>query len=151
MFTGIVQFSHYEFEMLNPNAPWYCRLCNETIFAFNLIEDDSEFQSTIRNFMSNSLYLDILGRYQDSEIFDPFELNLSDNDNIFEYQGELDPDKNYFSQLAHHLSKSSNYYIEESFNKYIQRNSVINDDFYVMHVNIRSTPANLNNFFIVHE
>ena len=46
------QFSHYEFEMLYLNAPWYCRLCNETIFAFNHIDDDSEFQSTITNFMS---------------------------------------------------------------------------------------------------
>ena len=63
------QFSHYEFEMLHPNTPWYCGLCNETIFAFNHIDDDSEFQSTIRNFMSNSLYLDILNRYQDSEIY----------------------------------------------------------------------------------
>ena len=42
------------------------------------------------------------------EIFDPFELNDNDNDKIIEYQGELDPDKNYFNQLAHHLSKSSN-------------------------------------------
>ena len=41
--------------------------------------------------MSNSLYLDTLNRYQDSEIFDPFELNLSDNDNIVEYQCELVP------------------------------------------------------------
>ena len=47
--------------------------------------------------MSNSLYLDILNRYQDSDIFDPFELNISDNDNIVEYQGELDPDENYFN------------------------------------------------------
>ena len=71
-----------------------------------------------------------LSRYRDSEIFDPFELNLGDNDNIVEYQGGLDPDKNYFNQLAHRLSKSSNYYIEESFNKYTQRNNVINDDFF---------------------
>ena len=97
--------------------------------------------------MSNSLYLDILSRYQDSEIFDPFEFNISDNDNIIEYQGELDPDKNYFNQLAHHMSKNSNYYIEESFNKYTQKNNVINDDFSIIHVNIRSIPANLNIFY----
>ena len=62
--------------------------------------------------MSNSLYLDILNKYQDSKVFDAFELSLSDNDKIVEYQGELDPDKNYFNQLAHHPSKSSNYYTE---------------------------------------
>ena len=92
MFTGIVHNFHImNFTCLNPNTPWYCRLCNETILAFNHIDDDSEFQTKIKNFVSNSLYLDILNRYQDSEIFDPFELNLSDNDNIVEYQCELVP------------------------------------------------------------
>ena len=132
--------------MVDTDTPWYCRLCNENIFAFNQIDDDSEFESAIRNFMSSSLCHDGLDRYQGIEIFDPFELNDDDSDKIIEYQGELDPDKNYFNQLAHHLSKSSNYYIEESFNKYIQRNNVNKEDFSIMHVNIRSIPANLNNF-----
>ena len=34
-----------------------------------------------------------------------------------EYQGELDSDKNYFNQVSYHLSQSSNYYCEDSFNK----------------------------------
>ena len=34
-------------------------------------------------------------------------------------EGDIDPDKNYFNQLSHHLSKSSNYHTEESFNKFI--------------------------------
>ena len=42
--------------------------------------------------MNTSLYLDALDRHQDSKIFDPFELKDDDNDNIIEYQGELDPD-----------------------------------------------------------
>ena len=94
--------------------------------------------------MNTSLYLDALDRHQGSEIFDPFELNDDDNYNIIEYQGELDPDKNYFNQLAHHLSKSSNYHIEDSFNKYIIRNNANMDDFSLLHKNIRSIPANLS-------
>ena len=66
------------------------------------IDDDSEFQSTIRNFLSSSLCHDGLDRYQGTEIFDPFELNDDDSDKIIEYQGELDPDNNY---LAQHLSQ----------------------------------------------
>ena len=31
--------------------------------------------------------------------FDPFEID-GDSDHIVEYQGELDPDKNYFSQFS---------------------------------------------------
>ena len=138
------QFSHAEFQFIETNTPWYCRLCNESIFAFNHIENDSEFVWTLRQFMNTSLYLDALDRHQDSEIFDPFELNDDDNDNIIEYQGELDPDKNYFNQLAHHFSKSSNYHIEDSFNKYIIRNNVNMDDFSLLHNNIRSIPANIS-------
>ena len=115
------QFSHTEFQLIETNTPWYCRLFNENIFAFNHIESESEFVWTLRQFMNTSLYLDALDRHQDSEIFDPFESNDDDNDNIIEYRGELDPDKNYFNQLAHHLSKSSNYHIEVSINKYIIR------------------------------
>ena len=34
---------------------------------------------------------------------DPFEIN-DDSDHIVEYQGELDPDKNYVNQFSYHLS-----------------------------------------------
>ena len=64
-----------------------------------------------------------------SEIFDPFEIN-DDNDHIVEYQGELDPDKNYFKQFLYHLSQSSIYYCEESFNKCIARCNNGNDIFH---------------------
>ena len=90
--------------MVDTDTPWYCRLCKENIFAFNHIVDDSEFESVIQNFMSSALCHGGLDRYQGTEIFDPFELNDDDSDMIIEYQGGLDPDKNYFNQLAHHLS-----------------------------------------------
>ena len=115
-------------------------------FAFNHIDDDPEFESAIRNFMSSSLCHDGLDIYHGTEIFDPFELNDDESGKVIEYQCELDPVKNYFSQLAHHLKKSSNYCIEESFNKYIQINNVNKEDIFIMRVNIRSIPANLNNF-----
>ena len=50
----------------------------------------------------------------DSMIFDPFEINEIE-DEIIEFHGEQDPDRNYFNQFSHQLSKSSNYYIEDSF------------------------------------
>ena len=54
----------------------------------------------------------------DSMIFYPFEINEIE-DEIIEFHGEQDPDRNYFNQFSHQLSKSSNYYIEDSFNKYV--------------------------------
>ena len=53
--------------------------------------------------------------HPDSMIFDPFEINEHE-DQIVEYNCELDPDRNYFNQFSHQLSKNSNYYNEDSFN-----------------------------------
>ena len=58
-----------------------------------------------RYHQSNSINLIPLD--PDSEIFDPFEIN-DDSDHIVEYQGELDPDKNYFNQFSYYLSQSGN-------------------------------------------
>ena len=70
----------------------------------------------------------------DSMIFYPFEINEDENQTI-EYHGELVPDRNYFNQFSHQLKKNSNYYIEDSFNKYIKRNS------YERKKNILCTPT----------
>ena len=65
--------SHGEFELIETNTRWYCRLCNENIFAFNHIESDSEFLGTLNNFMNGSLCLDVFDRHQETGIFDPFQ------------------------------------------------------------------------------
>ena len=57
-------------------------------------------------------------------------------------KSERDPNKNYFNQIAHNLTKSSYYHIEESFNKYSQKNNGKNNYFSIIHVNIRITPNN---------
>ena len=81
----------------------------------------------------------------DSMIFDPFEINEIE-DEIIEFHGEQDPDRNYFNQFSHQLSKSSNYYIEDSFNKFVKRNCQGTENLSFIHSNIRSIPANLNAF-----
>ena len=83
--------------------------------------------------------------YSESNIFDPFEISEND-ESIIEYQGELDPDKHYHKQLAHHLSRSSNYYSENSFNKLIRQKGISSEDFSIIHINTRSVPANLSSF-----
>ena len=110
--------SCYEFTIIKNSALWFCRICNGNIFPFNNIDDENEFQLTIQDFGRCSLNTTYQSLYVDSKIFDPFDINEND-DNIIEYQGELDPDKNYSNQLAHHLSRSSNYYSEDTLNKLI--------------------------------
>ena len=83
--------------------------------------------------------------HPDSMIFDPFEIN-GDEDQTIEYHGELDPNRNYFNQFSHQLNKNSNYYIEDSFNKYVKRNCYEREKIYFVHSNIRSIPANLTAF-----
>ena len=138
-------FSGDEFTAVQTGALWYCRICNENIFPFNNIDDDHEFFLAITN--NNKIPLDNnhQNNYSESKIFDPFEINEND-DSIIEYQGELDPDKHYFNQLAHHLSRSSNYYSEDSFSKLIRQKGISSKDFSIIHTNIRSVPANLSSF-----
>ena len=124
------------------NSHWYCRLCNEDIFPFNHIENYLEFRQALHD-SNTSQCLDPLD--PDSDIFDPFEIN-DDSDHIVEYQGELDPDKNYFNQFSYHLSQSSNYYCEDSFNKCIDRCNMNKDLLSLIHLDIRSLPANLTDF-----
>ena len=69
--------------------------------------------------MESSFYTKHQRYFSKEKIFDPFEIN--ENENIIEYQCELDPDKHYFNQHAHHLSRSSNYYSEENLNKRIRQ------------------------------
>ena len=78
-------------------------------------------------------------------IFYSFEIN-EDEDQTIEYHGELDPDRNYFNQFSHLLIKNSNYYIEDSFNRYIKMNSYKREKWYLVHSNIRSIRANLTAF-----
>ena len=83
--------------------------------------------------------------FTESKIFDPFEINEND-DSTIEYQGELDPDKHYFNQLAHYQSRSSNYYSEETLNKLICLKGINLDGLSLLHANIRSVPANMSIF-----
>ena len=75
---------------------------------------------TLDQFMSGALMPAGEFLYPDSMIFDPIEINEHE-DQILEYNGELDPDRNYFNQFSHQLSKNRNYYNEDSFNKYIKQ------------------------------
>ena len=85
---------------------------------------------------NHSLYLG-----NESKLFHPFEINEDEND-ILDYHGDLDPDKFYFNQYSHRLIKSCNYFVEETFNKYLLKHNVSQNSFSIMHLNIRSMPAN---------
>ena len=81
----------------------------------------------------------------ESKLFHPFEINEDEND-ILDYHGDLDPDKCYFNQYSHRLIKSCNYFVEETFNKYLLKHNVSQNSFSIMHLNISSMLANFTSF-----
>ena len=143
-------FSGDEFTAVQTGALWCCRICNENIFPFNNIDDDHEFYLAITNYEKIPLGNKHQINYSESKIFDPFEINEND-DSIIEYQGELDPDKHYFNQLAHHLSRSSNYYSEESFIKLIRQKGISSDDFVYNTYKYQKCPCQSVQFFVLYE
>ena len=133
------------FQNVKTSGNWFCRLCNQNIFAFNHIDDYREFVFTLHEFTKAAckpVNHMIKTCKWGGGVFHPSEINDIDN-NIIDYQRDIDPDKNYFNQLSHHLSKISNLHTEESFNKFILRNNLDKDNNSMLHVNIRSVPANL--------
>ena len=138
------QFSCDEFTVVKTGAFWYCRICSEKIFPFNNI-DDHEFHLAITETEMKLFDANHQNKFSESKIFDPFEINEND-DSMIEYQDELDPDKHYFKQLAHYLSRSSNYYSEKTLSKLISLKGINSEGLSGLHANIRSVPANLSNF-----
>ena len=140
--TMILYTEAGEFTAVQNGTLWCCRICNGNIFPFKT-DDDHELCLAIINNIKLPLDNNYQNNYSKSKIFDPFEINKND-DSINEYQGELDPDKHFFNQLAHHLSPSSNYYSEESFSKPIWQKGITSEDFSLIHTNIKSVLANLS-------
>ena len=86
----------------------------------------------------------------DTMIFYPFDINEME-DQIIEYHGELDPDSNYFNQFSHRLNKSSNYYVEDSFNKYIKKKLSWKRKIFFHSLQYPEYSSQLNIFHVIYE
>lgn len=135
-------------EMTSPQKQvWSCRICNETLFAFNQIDDDFTFQRCLFDLNLLSRNLDIT--HVQNLIMDPFDLN-EDYDNI--PLSDLDPDLQFYNDIQHTLyNNNSDYFDELSFNKMIAKNFNGKNTFALFHLNIRSLPAKLTNMLCYFE
>ena len=96
------------------------------MFPFNHIDDECIFLKAISEISTSS---DIIIRHHtESKIFNPFEIN-EDDSNILEYQGDLDPDKCFFNHHSHSLLEACNYQTEQTFNNYVSRKGISNNNF----------------------
>ena len=116
---------------------WLCVECSGDIFPFNKISSEMQYKLAISEYCMNTL------EHLENLVFNPFEL---DNDNGVFQPYENDPDLQYYNDQTH-MENISNckYYIEDTFKKKCNDLSLGNS-FSLIHLNIRSTAKNLNDF-----
>ena len=73
----------------------------------------------------------------------PFELDEFENNMPML---DIDPDLNFFTHINSDIFQSSEYYTEDSFNDLIMAKLQCVEYFAMIHLNIRSSAANLDNF-----
>ena len=134
--------SQEEFAYYSQISDWYCTKCIEMVFPYNQITEDTDFSNAL--YEINLDYIAVPFERFKTRIFDPFELNESEN-RYLPY-GDIDPDTMYFNNIKYQLQSSSNYYLEDSFNELINKNSINENCPGMLHNNICSIPANLTKF-----
>lgn len=118
---------------------WMCFECVSDNLPFTNIEDETEYYATI-TCNQDRFTIDVL----ENMLFDPFESN--DDTNIRPWT-DIDPDLQFFNDMTFiDPSITCNYYTQENFNDFIQKNDISLDSFSVLHLNIRSLPKNSTNF-----
>ena len=118
---------------------WTCRICAESIFPFNHIVVHDVFQSALFELSSDCCLLD--PDYVQPKMFHPFNLN---DEKDYIPCTDIDPDSCYYNELSFSIQKNSNYYHEDSFNHSLLKTFQNSDLCSVIHLNIRSIPANLS-------
>ena len=118
---------------------WICVNCNKNLFPFNHLDEDTEFLNVLSEGLSKNSQISI--ELLNSKIFNPFSLNED------LYLSDVDPDLQYLNSVVDTFKHgSSDYYLEDDFNRKCKRLSIKPNSFSVIHLNIRSISRNLNAF-----
>ena len=90
--------------------PWSRIICNENMFPFNHILDDTEFMSALPANDLDYITLNSISKL----LFVPFDFN---EDPSYIPGFEYDPDIHFFNQMSQNITFNSNYYSVEGFKK----------------------------------
>ena len=121
------------------NYDWYCVTCTSSMFPFNHYDDDYKFINILSEMWPTTFTVSIEELHEKS--FIPFELNLDECQPLY----DTDPDLNYYTTICNNAINSE-YYLEDSFNKFCERLSFDDNAFSLIHLNIRSIPKNMHEF-----
>ena len=118
--------------------PWSCIICNESMFPFNHILDETEFISALPVNDIDHVNLNSISKL----LFVPFEFN---EDPYFIPGFKYDPDVNFFNEISQNINFNANYYLKDGFKKCVTEMQTNNASlFSLFHMNIRSTRTNLS-------
>ena len=123
------------------NEEWFCKICVQSIFPFNHMDEDMDFLEVLFDNSSHGQtpLPDIVTG--SNKLFIPFELN--DNENL--QINEIDPDLQFYQSMCNKTMNRCEYHFENSFNQNIKKFDIDDNCFSILHSNIRSIPKNLNN------
>jgi hypothetical protein len=114
---------------------WTCMICLAELFPFNTIEDDTLYE-TIREPLNHNIDLEFLNNL----IYDPFDSTVEDSGlHTFD---NLDPDLNFLNSLGAAATLKCKYYYSNNLHDEIKP-KMTDADISIFHLNIRSTPKNL--------
>jgi hypothetical protein len=128
--------SNNDYQILsNDSSNWFCPSCLITLYPFNCIEDEFEFQCNLFNYNNcNKLNANVIKSSQQLQLTSKFKPCSKD----------IDPDEFLYNHLG---NQDSNYYLEDEFNAMISNTSLATN-FSLIHINARSLVKNLNQLLL---
>ena len=133
-----ISVNDFEMSSLKSCDDWYCFNCMSDIMPFINIVEDSEFYDAL----SLKDHFEINWDNLYDRLFNPFTLS---DDMPDDPMGDIDPDQNFYSDMAIHSHSLCKYYSERTFNDLVETQLLELDNiFSLLHVNTRSIPCNFS-------
>jgi hypothetical protein len=120
----------------NVDNSWTCPPCLQQIFPFSNIDANSSIIEAINNPINLTIDLEQL----ESMVFDPFNTN---DDNSEGPLSDIDPDQNFLNDIRGTAIQNCKYFYSSDLIENLNDNAK-NAELSIFHLNIRSTPKNLN-------
>ena len=133
-----ISVNDFEISSLKSSADWICFHCMSDVMPFLNIVDDYEFYDAL--FLKDHFEINWDNLYD--RLFNPFTLS---DEMLGDPLSDIDPDQNFYQDVAIHAQSLCKYYSERTFNDLVEAQSLQLDNiFSLLHVNARSIPCNFS-------